>query len=506
MNLKLIDERVRMQIKQHQLLSRGDRVLVGVSGGPDSMMLLHWLLRFKQKYELSLVAVHLNHQLRKEADQEQHYVEETCAQWGIPCVAKRVDVAHIARTEGLSIQVAARKCRYSVFEEVAKQEECHKVAVAHHADDQTETVVMRLVRGTGLDGLSGMPVKRMLTPSLALIRPLLSLSKEQIEAYCAYFKLNPQLDRSNLKDDYTRNWVRHHLIPSMKVLNPNLAQVVQEMTQLVAEDSAFLNQLAQEALQKIKPEFRPGHIRLETAELVTLPLALQRRVILLLLSYLLDSNKLHKTHIDAVLHLVQSEAGTQSVYLPGNTQVLRQYGELMISLGHTGRQPSDQSTSREDYCHVLNETGTYRWPSLPFEVTLDHQSMEADSSIKIKDKSRTRAEHDQAKGTPLFVQSACFDVDSLHLPLVVRNRRPGDKIRPAGRSGHSKIKDIFINYKVPRLSRAWWPLVADQSGPLWIPGLVRGDRARPTANTKEIITLTFTFREGFHCLKTSKRS
>lgn len=485
MNLKTVDERIHKLIASYKLLAPGDRVVVGVSGGPDSLLLLHWLKRYRPKYKLFLVAAHLNHQLRKEADQEEEFVRDQCARWEIPCITQKVDVARHARHNGLSIQVAARQCRYAFFQEVATSQGCGKVALAHHADDQVETVLMRLIRGAGLDGLAGIPVKRSLTSTLEVIRPLLALTKDQIEAYCQHYQLNPRLDQSNLKDDYTRNWVRHHLIPKMKALNPNLAVGVQEMTRLMAEDSQFLTELAKERLEQLKPIYKEGEVRLQVAKLASQPLALQRRMILLLLSYLLDIQRLSKVHIDAVLHIIQSEEGTQVLHLPDRVQIERQYGMLIMKRkDEGGGRPLE---GWEAYCYEIKEPGVYRWPGLPFEVIVEHQSLGSPGEARCKS--------DTGKEDP-FTTSLSLDVQSLHLPLMVRNRRPGDKIKLAGLSGHSKVKDLFINHKLPRPARAWWPLVADQKGLLWIPGLAKADRTRLTSRTKEIYTVTFQFREG----------
>lgn len=491
MNLKRIDERILAEIDRHRLLSPKDRVVVGVSGGPDSVMLLHWLYRYQKRWQLSLFAVHLNHQLRPEADEEEEYVLRLCRTLNIPCLTSKRDVGELARKEKLSIQVAARRCRYELFTQVAEEKGFNKLALAHHGDDQVETVLMRLVRGAGPGGLAGMRVRRKLAPDLELIRPLLGLTKEEIEAYCRHFGLEPRLDQSNLKDDYTRNWVRHHLLPKMKELNPNLVQAVYQLTQLLAEDVQYLDHLAEEALKDLNAVYEPNLIRVKRASLVQLPSPLQRRVIQLLLSYLLDFNPLEKVHVDAVCRLIESGEGEKEVHLPAHIIVRRQYQDLLFL-----RQPADGNLAekqREGYAFFISQPGTYHFEGLPFTLTL--------TAGKTPAGPKEKGEGSGAGST--FVAS--FDKDRLALPLVIRSRQPGDKIQPLGMQGHSKVKEVLINHKVPRSVRPIYPLVADQKGVLWIPGLVRSERAKLTDETKETYTLSIRFREGFLCWRTSKK-
>lgn len=494
MNLKGLDERVLAEIKGHGLLFPGDRVVVGVSGGPDSVMLLHWLYRYQKRWDLSLLAVHLNHQLRPEADEEEDYVARLCRQWDIPCLTFRRDVGRWARERKLSIQVAARQCRYELFAQVARERGFNKIALAHHGDDQVETVMLRLVRGAGPGGLAGIPVKRRLAPDVEVIRPLLALSKGEIEAYCRRFDLKPRLDPSNLKDDYARNWVRHHLLPKMKELNPNLVQAVYQLTQLLAEDVRYLDRQAEEALQRLKIIRQPDLIRVQRKPLAELPPPLQRRVIQLLLSYLLDFGRLEKTHIDAVGHLIAREAGQQEVHLPDHIVVRRQYQDLLFY-----RQPpagSRREEEREGYAFFLPTPGTYTFEGLPFTLTLTEEPSPATT------KGQGQGDGGRKAGS---VYVASFDKAQLALPLMVRSRQPGDRIQPLGLEGHSKVKEIFINHKVPRSVRAIYPLVADQKGLLWLPGLVRSERAKLTDETEAVYTLSIEFREGFLCWKTSKK-
>ncbi|WP_188624323.1 tRNA lysidine(34) synthetase TilS [Caldalkalibacillus thermarum] len=490
MELKQIDEKVLTTIREHNLLACGDRILVAVSGGPDSMMLLHWLWRFQARWDLELVAVHLNHQLRgHEADLDQAYVEEMCARWNISCVSKKRDVASYARKHRLSKQVAARECRYALFKEVALSQKCDKVAVAHHADDQVETVLMRLIRGTGLQGLSGMRPKRRLAEfgplaACELIRPLLALTKDEIEYYCQIYELHPRLDRSNLADDATRNWIRHHLVPKMKALNPNLPQVIQEMTHLVADDEAYLTQLAEEKLVHIVDERSEQQIRVRLPALRQLPPPLQRRVILLLLSYLSHVRQWKKAHIDSVLGVIKREEGHQQLHLPAEIDVERQYDVLFLR-----KRTLSGSDAQISFCYELSGPGTYQWEGLPFCLTIDKRPVSAQRPEKGSGRQKDQ------RG----LQRAYFDAEELNFPLLVRNRRPGDKIQPLGMTGHRKVKDIFIDCKIPQHQRDLWPIILDQEGVIWIPGLKRSDRAKVTDKTKEMYVLTMNMKEGFGC-------
>jgi tRNA(Ile)-lysidine synthase len=471
-------------IKKHDLLQNGDRVLVAVSGGPDSMALLHFLWQNRKRWNLTLRAVHVNHQFRDtEADADQTYVEQTCQKWDIPCSSQKINVSLYAKEHQLSKQVAARECRYRFFDQVAKELDFHKLALAHHSDDQVETVLMRLVRGAGLAGLSGIPTTRQ-TEAYQIIRPFMTLRKEEIERYCLSQHISPRIDQSNLSDDYTRNQIRHHLVPQLLELNPQWHGVVQEMTDTLATEDRFLDDLAKKYVEQVIESRVLNKLTINLTFFQQVPLPLQRRLILLLLSYL--SNKRsdwNKIHIQDILELTEKDHGSKSIDLPNQVTAIKEYQYLHLVQREAKRNVEKERSHVEER---IPPEGVLYVESLSFKITVIRRTFNSAT----EDCSRIR--HPSAHSF-----TASFDADQLSFPLKVRNRRAGDQIQPLGMGGHKKVKDIFIDHKIPLLQRHGWPLIVDQEVILWIPGLKRADRGKVTETTKNIITMTVEkIREG----------
>jgi tRNA(Ile)-lysidine synthase len=489
-----MEQSIHKLIQRASLLQKKDRVLVAVSGGPDSMALLHWLIAHQGLWELELMAVHLNHGFRgAEADADQVYVETVCASWDVPCLTKKLDVNRYAKENQLSKQVAARECRYSFFDEVAEGYHMNKLAMAHHGDDQIETVLMRLVRGAGLSGLSGIPVQRQ-TSQYTIIRPLMGVSKAQVEEYCRQMKIEPRLDQSNLKDDYIRNKLRHHVLPYLQELNPNIHQVIHEVTETLREEDSFLEDLAEKSLKQVIESESWNRISMNLPIFQTIALPLQRRVILLILNYLIQSHShWSKVHIDLIIQLIRTEYGSKQIHLPHGITVVREYDHVYILKDY---MPSHQ---KDSYEYVIDKEG---------EIHL------ADHSIRmmIEINERNNSAYHEKRPEKLDKETngyalrrtdvAHFDAQTVSFPLVLRTRKPGDRIQPLGMEGYKKVKDIFIDEKVPPIERTQWPLLADQEGILWIPGLKRANRGKVVEATTEIMTISFItdkLREGNSC-------
>lgn len=469
MELNILDD-----IEKNQLIQAGDRLLVAVSGGPDSMALLHWLWQQRSKLHITVRAIHLNHQFRgAEAVEDQNYVEETCLAWGVPCSSKAMNVSLYAKEHKLSKQVAARECRYHYFEQVAQELGYNKLCLAHHSDDQLETVIMRFIRGAGLRGLSGIPTVRQ-TDSVQIIRPFMTLRKDQIEAYCQAQHIQPRLDQSNLNDDYTRNKIRHHIVPQLLELNPQLHQVIHEMTDTLSTEDRFLDDLAKNYLDEVIESKALHKITINLSFFREVPLALQRRLILLLLSYLpTKRSDWNKIHIEQLLNLMSNNKGTKQLHLPNGVKALREYEYLYLSLDNEGRRLDECI----DYQENLPEEGELRLLHASYRILITTKSLS----------EARRAEEQENQTESMY--SASFDIEQLSFPLAVRNRRAGDQIQPLGMDGNKKVKDIFIDKKVPLLERNEWPLIVDQEAIIWIPGLKRANRGKITEKTKKRLTV-----------------
>ena len=209
----MIIDKVRSTINKYNLLQEGDKVVLGLSGGPDSVCLLHMLYRIKDKFNLKLGAIHINHMLRgEEADKDENYIIDLCEQMGIKHYVKRINIEYIAKETNVSLETAGRNERYKAFEEIKIKDKYNKIAVAHNANDQAETILMRIMRGTGLEGLTGIKPQR----EGGIIRPILCLNRQEIEDYCEYNGLNPRIDASNYDRHYSRNRVRLDILPYMR--------------------------------------------------------------------------------------------------------------------------------------------------------------------------------------------------------------------------------------------------------------------------------------------------
>ena len=230
-------------IKENELIQQDDQILVALSGGPDSVCLLHILYELKDKFNLRLGAIHINHMLRgEESDKDEKYIIKLCDQLGINHYVKRINIEYVAKDSNVSLEVAGRNERYKAFEEIRNKYGYNKIAVAHNANDQAETVLMRVMRGTGLEGLTGIKAKR----DDGIIRPILCLSRQEIEKYCEEKKLNPRIDASNYERIYSRNKIRVDILPYMKEnFNKDIIDTINRMTILLQKDNEFIEEYSQ---------------------------------------------------------------------------------------------------------------------------------------------------------------------------------------------------------------------------------------------------------------------
>lgn len=451
-------------IAKHELVSAGATIVIGVSGGPDSMALLHYFQEKRAAWNLRLIAAHINHRLRgNEADEDYRYVESYCQQNDILFAGTAIDVDAYKRAHHLSMQVAARECRYRFFTEVMNQHQADCLALAHHGDDQIETMMMRQVRGTYGRGFSGIPVKRDFACGV-LIRPFLCLSKSDIEQYLKSVGLTARKDTSNESDDYTRNRFRRTVLPFLKAENPKVHIHFQQQSEALAADDAFLSSLAKEKVHTVVKEQTDEKIIAHKAKLLALPIALQRRVVHLILNclYCHFPAALSVVHIDQILQLCQASYPSGELHLPGRLRVIRSYEQVVFS-----RQKEHKPDS---FCHLL---------SVPSTVQLSN--------------GRIQAEFTKALSEFVDESSHFFaDADAVAYPLTVRSRKPGDRMVPKGMNGTKKIKDIFIDEKIDRKMRSQIPVIEDAKGRiLWLVGVKKSAVASFSEDTTTFLHLSY---------------
>ncbi|HEU5138530.1 MAG TPA: tRNA lysidine(34) synthetase TilS [Bacillales bacterium] len=452
-------------IKRHHLLERGAVVVVGVSGGPDSMALLDYLESVRYLWDLRLIAASVDHGFRgKESAADLSYVQAYCREKNITFEGTSLDVNAYRKEEGVSLQEAARECRYEFFDNIVKKFNADYLALAHHGDDQVETMLMRQVRGSSGIARSGIPVRRRFGTA-EMIRPFLDVDKRQIEEYCKNQGIQPRRDPSNDSDAYTRNRFRHHVLPFLKKENPNVHVRFQYESERIREDELYLEQLAEARLSDVMISESPKQTILSVEAFSDMPMALQRRVIHLILSYLYRQipPSLSVIHIEGIVQLLSQEQPSARLDLPLGLQAIRSYGRLVFTY-------KKEEYGDEEYQHQLDVPGKAHFPvgTIVAEFADEYQ------------------EHpDDDDG---FV----CDPDLINLPLFVRTKRSGDRLSPKGMKGSKKVKAIFIDEKIRRDLRNKWPLVTDSEGTvLWVPGLKHSGVGLPSVETKQRIVLRF---------------
>jgi tRNA(Ile)-lysidine synthase len=500
---------VRRTIETHSLLTPGDGVVVGVSGGPDSLCLLHILLCLgeEQGYRLRIHVAHLHHGARgAEADADAEFVATLAAERGLPFTVERQDVPALARTHKLAFEETARRVRYAFLARVADGVGAHRIAVGHNADDQAETVLMHFLRGAGPTGLRGMlplaPLTdyRMLDPVVKpeaaegeqgsctshpafIIRPLLEVPRAEIERYCTDKGLTPRFDRSNLDTTYFRNRLRHKLLPLLETYNPNIRTRLRHTAAVVAADYELLTQLRKQAWGTVVREACDGTTVFDKTEWRALPVAMQRAILrhaaYRLRRSLRDVNFVHVENARRVG--LTGETGAQAT-LPMGLNLTVGYDTIVIG-------------DSDDVAHPSTSNEPLLWSTKPLAIHMPGTTPLPQSEWALH--ARIPGKWDMAQvASPPDRWMAYFDADKLAGPLVLRSRRPGDRFRPQGMEGHSvKLSAFMINLKIPRARRDYVPLLVARDEIVWVCGWRVGERVTVRPDTQRVARLWFNTRQ-----------
>ena len=458
----MIFEKVLSTINKHNLIEEGDRIVLGVSGGPDSICLLHLLNRLKEELKIEIYAAHLNHQIRGiEAQKDALYVSQICESMGVTHFIKSIDVPTYCEENGLSIEEGARKLRYEMFDEIRKKTKSNKIAVGHNLNDQAETVLMRIMRGTGLQGLRGIEYIR----DNEIIRPILDLDRSEIEAYCDKHKLNPRIDKSNLESIYTRNKIRLELIPYMKDnFNSNIIESIVRMSNGLKNDSDYIEE---EALMKFSEvcTFKPDTVEVNLNQYLDLHNAIKVRVLRNGIKYILgDTNFLDQKHIEDVIGLENENKINKKINLPRGVFAYRKQNSIVLT--------TKEIVNEEiEFCYNIPSNGFVKLKELNMVVEITTMSIERYRSLKT-DKS-----------------SKVFDFNKVKGGITIRNRQQGDKIKLAG--GSKKLKDLFIDLKIPREDRCKIPVMVDQEGVILVGDYRVSENYKIDSQTKEVLKISF---------------
>ncbi len=456
-----LTETILATIHRFSMIKRGERVLCAVSGGPDSVALLHALWSLRDDLGISLYVAHLNHSFRgAESDADAQYVCDLATNLGLECIVEKVDVPAIRQALRMSPEEAARMVRYEFLERVSLQIGAKKVAFGHTADDQVETVLLNLLRGTGVDGLSGMPPVRG-----KIIRPLIEARRPDVEAYIEANHLHPRLDATNLMATYTRNRIRLDLLPMLRrEYNSDIDTAILRLAELAREDTAYLNMEACEALGRLTVAHDANSVSLDPERLLSYPLAIRRRVIREAVRKVRgELADVGFIHIEELVRLL--DMGTDFEYeLPGGTYLRRTRLALTVLSSRPGEVPII-------YCYEVAVPGETLVPEIQVGIAAELSS--------------ARVQHIRERGST----EAVLDCGSVAGKLRVRNWEPGDRIRPLGLRGSKKIQDLFVDGKIPREVRHKVPLIVDDEKVLWVVGLAVSDDAKVTEKTREFLLL-----------------
>ena len=467
-DFNLIEE-VKKDIQKYGLLHKGAGVIAGISGGADSVCLLKVLKELKDEFRLRLTAVHVNHGLRgEEADKDQAYVEELCGQWEIPLRIFREDIKSLSRQRKISEEEAGREIRYGRFEQVMNETGSSCVAVAHQREDQAETIVLHIFRGTGLDGLCGMSMKQG-----RVIRPLLNISRDQILRFLSENNISYRTDSSNLTNDYARNRVRNVLFPMMReMFAADPVKQITKLSYLLKNDRDFLNLTAGEAFENILIS-DSENVEISLKKLNNYHEAIAKRIIRIVWERINKTRKnLEQIHVDEVYQLCRRGTTGKRVILPNGFEARLSYDRLIFS--------KRKAASRRVYAYPIVMEGITRADEAG--GFLSSELLSAEEAFLTYGPPETIRENSHIQ---------LFDYDKLKSGIILRDRKEGDRIRPYGSGGKKKLKEYFIDQKIPREERSGIPLVASGNQIVWVVGRRTSAEFRAQKSTGRVLALSW---------------
>ena len=453
-----IISRIERTIRRQRLFQPGDTLVVALSGGADSTALLDLLSRLPE-YNLRLIAAHLNHCLRGvESDADQEFCREVAARYAIPFEVRRIDIKSMASKSRLNLEDAGRRARIEFLDEIRIKYGAAAVVLAHHADDQAETVLMRLLRGSGMTGLSGMAYRN----TRGYVRPLLDITRSEIEQYLRWRCLEWREDASNSDTIYLRNRIRHELLPLLEGYNPAIRSCLAATASIISDDETLLSELTEQAVTETC-RMREGRIVCSIAELRTRNTALRRRVLRHAFKQLAGTLEgVTLRHIDAVCDLMDSARPNSKLALPHGVTAVREYDRLLL-------MQAGGAVLETDFELLITEPGCYQL-ALGGSITV-----ESTSTIPF----------------PTDFGTMHFDLDKFPFPWLVRTFRPGDRMKPFGMSGRKKVKNIFIDRKIPPSERTRIPLLWCGDDLIWIAGVCRSELCRIDTQSAATVQVTW---------------
>jgi len=454
-NRKNLIYRLKNFIHQEKLLEKNDKLLIGVSGGIDSTVLLYLLKKFTAEFQLTTLAVHINYNLRGEESQKnEQFIKKLCYKWGIPIIIRKVTI-----NDTSDIENVARKLRYKIFKDLLRKYDFNKVAVGHNMNDQAETFLLHLFRGSGFTGL-----KCMLPKSRNIIRPLLGLKREEITSFAEKNNISYSFDSSNNDLEYDRNKIRHRILPMiLQQFNPTVINKIYESSHIFQKTDQFLQMYSRDIfkdvvqMKKMK-EYIVFLDKLKQSEV--LYFYIFRKIFGLLTGSESDFYSIHLLEINKLLR----KSGGKFIHLPHNVYVIKSTHTLIFKL-----TPPDYTTP--DYCHEIKRYTR----KILFD---DYYIMLSD--IKVM----------PIHGFNFEEENTCYiDFDKITFPLITRYRKPGDSFIPLGMQNHKKLKNFFIDEKIPRLQRKKKIIIQDQKRIIWVAGMRINESVKVTSRTTHVLRM-----------------
>lgn len=446
-----MEDRIYKTLVENKLISKGDTVIVGASGGPDSQFMIHILNKFRKDLGFDMVLAHLNHLHRDEADKDEDLVRKTAEKLSLEFFSRSRSMDDLAKELKISPEDAGRRLRYEFFNDLAKKYPSSKIAVAHNKDDQAETVLMRIVRGTGLDGLRAMDYK-----TGNIIRPILGIKKSQILEYLDENNIPYAIDHTNFENDYTRNKVRLDIIPILEEINPNVIDSVFKLSELARDDLEILDTIVDDKFKEMA-RVSQGEIAFDKEKFDKTDPSLLRRILRKAVENLKGQIKdLSKENLDDFLKIRDLDTG--KVLIKDDLSLRNSYDSYILE-------------------EITNEEKNQSEKNLGDQETIFYNGFYIKTSIINSDKY----EKDKNLGY--------FDYDLLDFPLKVRTRRPGDRFVPLGHKSEKKLKDFLSDQKIDRKRRDELPLILSKDKIIWLAPLRMSDEFKVTGSTKKILKI-----------------
>jgi tRNA(Ile)-lysidine synthase len=468
-------QKVARTILRHNMFSKGDSVLTGVSGGPDSVALLHILVHLAPEWELTIGIAHLNHSLRgAESDRDADFVAELAASLNLPCYSEAIHIRNDPAFRKLSLEAAARQVRYDFFDRISRRNGYHKIAIGHHRDDNAELMLMFLFRGSGPLGFSGIPPVR----EGKFVRPLISIGRNELVAFLDENEITYQVDKSNRDMRFLRNRIRHETIPYIQACcNPGIIETLNRFSEIVRSEDEWMNEIIQPICDKLLVSAGQHQLELAISALTALPEAVMRRVIRTAIVRIKGNLlRISFSHIEAVRELAERQQYPALLMLPDGIRIQRNKNLLTFCQMEDALRSSRREIRRAPLSFFYSVSG----PVAAAAVTISETGAQLIfSEIPIR----------SGRMEELSEKIALLDLDKLEFPLILRNIRPGDRFSPLGVAGTQKIQKYFIDHKIDRTERQQCPVLLSGNEIVWLAGHRISNRFKITPSTRRVLRI-----------------